>query len=299
MQQLNGLLVSKRISSFAMICNNALRRERRSLEKEHIGFPAYQLRPSTPCRAAQALAQGQIEVETASGLKNLQLDGDEKLQHTRPHVTAGPDKHSSSEANGHPGSNGLVASSSTRHQPPSEHHDSDGKSSAADKRQQASMSATSAKDRLKHDLDRERSLNSSSGARISDKSTVSPSTADDVPAGAFHPKEPDTASHISASDWQPRKERLKRLREHEDSPLDEKERLRRLRISQANKGRKPWNTGVKHPSGEACSDGILIHARREQIGAAQAIQCILMLHTLGKLQVDVKGWPPVDFLATR
>ena len=32
--------------------------------------------------------------------------------------------------------------------------------------------------------------------------------------------------------------------------LDEKERLRRMRISKANKGSTPWNKGRKHSPGE-------------------------------------------------
>ncbi len=46
-----------------------------------------------------------------------------------------------------------------------------------------------------------------------------------------------------------RKEVLRQLRTGETEGLCEAERLRRLRISQANKGRVPWNAGRKHTPG--------------------------------------------------
>lgn len=36
---------------------------------------------------------------------------------------------------------------------------------------------------------------------------------------------------------------------HKEADLDERERLRRLRISKANKGNTPWNKGRKHSQG--------------------------------------------------
>lgn len=46
-----------------------------------------------------------------------------------------------------------------------------------------------------------------------------------------------------------RKEVLRQLRTGEEGGLPEAERLRRLRISAANKGRAPWNVGRKHSPG--------------------------------------------------
>jgi hypothetical protein len=34
--------------------------------------------------------------------------------------------------------------------------------------------------------------------------------------------------------------------------VDERERLRRMRISKANKGNTPWNKGRKHTPGKSC-----------------------------------------------
>ncbi|CAL8461983.1 g1514 [Coccomyxa elongata] len=47
-------------------------------------------------------------------------------------------------------------------------------------------------------------------------------------------------------DMRSRKEVLRQLRTGEEGGLPEAERLRRLRISAANKGRAPWNVGRKH-----------------------------------------------------
>ena len=46
------------------------------------------------------------------------------------------------------------------------------------------------------------------------------------------------------------KEHLRRLRTGEDAGLDPAEALRRLRISESNKGRVPWNKGIKHAPGK-------------------------------------------------
>lgn len=52
-------------------------------------------------------------------------------------------------------------------------------------------------------------------------------------------------------DMRSRKEVLRQLRTGEEGGLPEAERLRRLRISAANKGRAPWNVGRKHSPGSA------------------------------------------------
>ena len=77
----------------------------------------------------------------------------------------------------------------------------------------SATSASSARDRLKRDLDRQRS-----------KAAIDP-------------------------DLRSRKEVLRQLRTGETEGLSESERLRRTRISKANKGRAPWNAGRKHKPG--------------------------------------------------
>jgi hypothetical protein len=37
--------------------------------------------------------------------------------------------------------------------------------------------------------------------------------------------------------------------EEDDEAVDEREKMRRMRISQANKGNTPWNKGWKHSPG--------------------------------------------------
>lgn len=54
-------------------------------------------------------------------------------------------------------------------------------------------------------------------------------------------------------DLRSRKEILRQLRTGEEEGLSAAEKLRRLRISQANKGKVPWNAGRKHsPGAETC-----------------------------------------------
>jgi len=54
-------------------------------------------------------------------------------------------------------------------------------------------------------------------------------------------------------DLRSRKEILRQLRTGEEDGLPAAEKLRRLRISQANKGKVPWNAGRKHsPGAEIC-----------------------------------------------
>ncbi|CAK0783709.1 hypothetical protein CVIRNUC_006908 [Coccomyxa viridis] len=117
------------------------------------------------------------------------------------------------------------------------------------------MPASNSKDHLKQDLDRERGLWSSSGAESSERvpqTASQPETAAIALTSLSETAESPPSSAETPASYYPPKERLRRMREEQYESLDEsdriseKERLRRLRISQANRGRMPWNVGRKH-----------------------------------------------------
>ena len=121
------------------------------------------------------------------------------------------------------------------------------------------MPASSSKDHLKQDLDHERGLWSSSGAESSERIPYIASQPNAAAIGITSLSEtaesPPNSAETPAS-YYPPKERLRRMREEQYGSLDEsdriseKERLRRQRISQANRGRMPWNVGRKHKPGK-------------------------------------------------
>ena len=154
--------------------------------------------------------------------------------------------------NGHLGShNGAAASSNGAVSSSTHLHVPGAVASGAEGSRASSSSESTAQSLLELDLDRERKLSSSSSAEVSENITSSDSEAIHSvhDEGSSAVRLQDMGSSAEA-DFVPPRERLKRLRERPDGSLDEKERLRRMRISAANKGRKPWNDGMKHKPGK-------------------------------------------------
>ena len=209
--------------------------------------------PTLRC-AATSLAQGNTTVDGSSGIAKVQTDSDIDDRQPSACINAVHDTSSSSSSNGFYGdrsssSGAAGAINGTYHafEPPLA---SESGITDDDQYSVSSMSASSAKYRLKQDLDRERSLSSSSRIEATDGVSASEASSGTQPA-ASSPESPSDASSMPGEEWHPRQERLKRLREGQDGSLNDKERLRRLRISMANKGKQPWNTGRKHSPGEA------------------------------------------------
>lgn len=209
--------------------------------------------PTLHC-AATSLAQGNTSVDGSSGIAKVQTDSDIDDRQPSSRRNAVHDTYNLSSSNGFyddtGSSSGKARAINGTHHPLEPPHASESGIGDDDQYHVSSMSASSAKDRLKQDLDRERSLTSSSRAEATDGTSASEASLSTQPAASSLESPSDTSS-MPGEEWHPRQERLKRLREGQDGSLDDKERLRRLRISMANKGRQPWNTGRKHSPGEA------------------------------------------------
>ena len=224
--------------------------KRSAFARHHTDSPACPLRAPTLHCAATSLAQGQISIDAPSCTGQLQSGDFEDSLQTLTHrksVTEGRYRNGyvSSQNGEAASSNGTVGSSA--------HLQSSGAaSSSAEALQTSSTSDGSAQDSLDLELNRERSLSSSSKAETNEKFKVPAAGAAQTMQGdsASSQRLPDKGSTSAKADYVPPKELLKRLRERPDGSLDERERLRRNRISAANKGRKPWNQGMRHKPGE-------------------------------------------------
>ena len=230
----------------------------RSAARHSAGNSARHSGAPTLCCAVRSLTQGYPSAHRSPASEESADSGDNAAQRGR-HATAVPDTYAGSYLNGHSSRNGAGSSDAYSRSDSAQLDASKAWRTSPDGKQLPGMPASSAKDHLQQDLDRERGLRSSSGAESSER----------VPQRAF---KPDTAAMTSASSSQtaarppksaetsasycPPKERLRRMREeqygslNESDRISEKERLRRLRISQANRGRMPWNIGRKHKPGE-------------------------------------------------
>ena len=226
--------------------------ERSAVARLRSDCPACPLRAPTLRCAASALAQGRTSIDASSSIGQLPSDDHEGTLRTRSHMKVVPE---SSYRNGHSAShNGAAASINGAFSATTHTYVSGVETSRAVASQASSTSKMSAQDRLELDLDRERSLSSSSRLEASEDITnlASDPLARGRGAEVSSERLPDMGSPSEAQYVPPRK-RLKGLRECPDSSLDEKERLRRMRISAANKGKKPWNDGVRHKPGKRAS----------------------------------------------
>ena len=230
----------------------------RSVARHSLARSARQAGAPTLCCAVTSLAQRKPSAHKAPALKESANGGDNPTQRGR-HANAVPDTYAGSYLNGHCSSNGAEASDAYRRSASAQLDASESWQTGPEDRQLPGMSASTAKDTLKQDLDRERGLWSSSQA---ESSAAVPRTASqpEIAAAAFtsssETASPPADSAATPATYYPPKERLRRMREeqygslNESERISEKERLRRLRISQANKGRIPWNVGKKHRPGE-------------------------------------------------
>ena len=213
--------------------------------------------PTLSC-AVRSLAQGHPSTQRALALEESADSGDTSAQRGR-HANAVPDTYAGSYLNGHSSSNGAGASDAFRRYNSTQLGAPKALHTSPDDQQLPGMPASNSKDHLKQDLDRERGLWSSSGAESSEGVSQTPPQPEATPTAFTILSETAESRPNSAetpASYYPPKERLRRMREEQYGSLDdterisEKERLRRLRISQANRGRMPWNVGRKHKPGE-------------------------------------------------
>ncbi len=226
-----------------------IHQDRNAVARLRNDCPACPLRAPTLRCAAISLAQGRMSVDAPSSIGQSYSEEHEASVRTRSHLNGVPE---GSYRNGHFGShngaaassNGAVSSSTRLHVPGVE-------ASSAEGRPASSSPESTAQSLLELDLNRERNLSSSSRAEASQSITASASEAvhSEHSEGSSTERLHQDIGSSAEAEFVPPRERLKRLRERPDGSLDEKERLRRMRISAANKGRKPWNDGVKHKPG--------------------------------------------------
>ena len=258
MQRLRVSSVLKCPTPSAIRHSSLRRRDRSTFGRHDVDSPASALRAPTLRCAATSLAQGQLLVDIRSTNGKLQTDDDASMPRIRSHING---VHEGSNRNGHNDScNGAAGSSNGTSYSSAQLDTPDAEASHSEGSQVCSMSASSAKDRMQQDLDRERSLNSSSRAEASLESTASTFGAQNAVQSEAASTEglSDSSTSPEAQYWPPRE--LKRIREQQDGTLEEKERLRRLRISMANKGKRPWNFGIKHKPGTDCAVPSSIHS---------------------------------------
>ena len=213
--------------------------------------------PTLSC-AVRSLAQGHPSTHRAPALEDPADSGDNLVQRGR-HANAVPDTYAGSYLNGHFSSNGPEASDAFRRSDATQLGAPKALQTSPDDQQLPGMPTSNSKDHLKQDLDRERGLWSSSGTESSERvprSASQPETAAIAFTSSSETAESPPNSAETPASYYPPKERLRRMREEQYGSLDksdrisEKERLRRQRISQANRGRMPWNVGRKHKPGK-------------------------------------------------
>ena len=226
--------------------------ERSALARHRNDCPACPLRAPTLRCAATSLAQGRMSVAAPSSIGHLSSEEHEEIMRTSSHTKVVPE---GSYRNGHFGSHNDAAASSNGALNSSTHlHAAHAEASSAEAIHASSSLENTAQASLELDLDRERSLSSSS--EVEAREGIVASTPDALDGshneGSSSENLHDMGSPAEA-DYLPPRERLKQLRERPNDTLDEAERLRRMRISAANKGKKPWNTGVRHKPGERAS----------------------------------------------
>ena len=258
MQRLRASSVLQCPTPSAIRHSSLRRRDRSTFGRHDIDSPASALRAPILRCAATSLAQGQLLVDIKSSNGKLQTDDDASMSQIRSHMNG---VHEGSNNNSHNGSyNGAAGSRNGTSYSSAQLDTPDAEASHPEGSQVCSMSASSAKDRMQQDLDRERSLNSSSRAEASLESTASTFGTQNAVQSEAASTEGRLDSSISPEPQYCPPRELKRIREQQVGILEEKERLRRLRISMANKGKRPWNFGIKHKPGKDFAVPVSTHA---------------------------------------
>lgn len=291
MQQLRASSVLKCPTPSAIRHSSFRRRDQSTFGRHNFDSPASALRAPTLRRVATSLAQGQLLVDYESGNGKLQTDDDASMSRIRSHMNG---VHEGSNRNGHNDNhNGAAGSRNGSSYSSAQLDTPDAEASHPEGSQVGSKSASSAKDRMQQDLDRERSLNSSSRAEASLESTASTFGTQNVMQSEAASTEglSDISTSPEAQYCPPRE--LKRIREQQVGILDEKERLRRMRISTANKGRRPWNLGIKHKPGKDCAVPAVTHSRFSWFRCICNRQQHCWLYAKMLVMCDMRTWQNV------